>query len=95
MAWKTNRDHADLRFPGDRVVLYFSENHMGRKFGFSFSAKRAFGVSAMKGRISRLSGIPLTRQGRQRKVGRAMGCSVFFFLLAAVPAVLFAVSVGR
>ena len=43
---------------------------MGRKFGFSFSAKRALGISAAKGRISRKIGIPLTRSGRQRKIGR-------------------------
>jgi hypothetical protein len=49
---------------------------MGRKFGFSFSAKRALGISAAKGRISRATGIPLTRSGRQRKIGRATGCCV-------------------
>jgi hypothetical protein len=49
---------------------------MGRKFGVSFSAKRALGISAAKGRLSRKIGIPLTRSGRQKKIGRAMGCSV-------------------
>jgi len=49
---------------------------MGRKFGISFSAKRALGISAVKGRLSRKIGIPLSRSGRQRKMGRAMGCSV-------------------
>lgn len=49
---------------------------MARKFGVSFSAKRALGISAMKGKISRATGIPLTRQGRQRKVGKATGCLV-------------------
>ena len=51
---------------------------MGRKFGFSFSWKRAIGISAMKGKISRQIGIPLTRSGRQRKAGRALGCCVPF-----------------
>src|SRR4051812_48316832 len=46
---------------------------MGRKFGFSFSWRRASGLSAMKGRISRQIGIPLTRSGRERKVGRVVG----------------------
>jgi hypothetical protein len=46
---------------------------MGRKFGFSFSWKRALGISAAKGRISRKIGIPLTRSGRQRKAGRLLG----------------------
>ncbi|HRS71422.1 MAG TPA: hypothetical protein P5175_06180 [Anaerohalosphaeraceae bacterium] len=49
---------------------------MGRKFGFSFSWKRALGISGAKSRISRKIGIPLTRSGRQRKVGRAAGCFV-------------------
>ncbi len=49
---------------------------MGRKHGFSFSWKRAVGISAAKGRISRKVGVPLTRSGRQRKVGRAVGCCV-------------------
>jgi len=49
---------------------------MGRKYGFSFSWKRAVGISAAKGKISRAIGIPLTRQGRQRKLGRAMGCVI-------------------
>jgi len=56
---------------------------MGRKYGFSFSWKRAIGVSAMKGRISRKIGIPLTRSGRQRMVGRAAGCCVPLVFLAA------------
>jgi hypothetical protein len=49
---------------------------MGRKFGSSFSWKRAMGISAAKGRISRKIGIPLTRSGRQRKFGRMAGCFV-------------------
>ena len=49
---------------------------MGRKFGFSFSWKRAIGVSSAKGRISRKIGIPLTRSGRQRKFGRMAGCFI-------------------
>jgi hypothetical protein len=47
---------------------------MGKKYGFSFSWKRALGISAAKGRLSRQLGIPLTKSGRQRKVGRAAGC---------------------
>jgi hypothetical protein len=49
---------------------------MGRKFGFSFSWKRALGISGAKAHISRRTGIPLTRSGRQRKIGRATGCFV-------------------
>jgi hypothetical protein len=51
--------------------------------GFSFSWKRALGISGAKGRLSRKIGVPLTRSGRQRKVGRAMGCCV----VLAVPLV--------
>lgn len=49
---------------------------MGRKRGFSFSWKRAIGLSGAKNRVSRRIGIPLTRSGRQRKMGRAAGCFV-------------------
>lgn len=34
-----------------------------------FSWKRFLGISAFKARISRQIGIPLTRSGRQRKLG--------------------------
>lgn len=43
---------------------------MGRKFGFSFSRKRALGISGAKTRLSRMIEIPLTRSGRERKIGR-------------------------
>lgn len=50
---------------------------MGRRKGIpglSFSWKRATGLSAAKRKLSRQLGIPLTKQGRQRKAGVAMGC---------------------
>lgn len=40
---------------------------MGRKFGFSW--RRATGLSAAKGKLSRAIGVPLTKGGRQRKAG--------------------------
>jgi hypothetical protein len=49
---------------------------LGKKLGFSFSWKRALGISGMKNRISRKLGVPLTRSGRQRKMGRALGCAL-------------------
>ena len=52
-----------------------------RKYGFSFSWKRAIGLSAAKGKLSRKIGIPLTRVGRQRKMGRMIGCLVLLILL--------------
>ncbi len=45
---------------------------MGRKFGFSWSWRRASGLSALKGRISRKIGVPLTKSGRERKLGRLL-----------------------
>ncbi|HET6645072.1 MAG TPA: hypothetical protein VFG65_06190 [Fimbriimonadales bacterium] len=53
-----------------------------RKFGFSFSWKRALGISSMKAKLSRQLGVPLTRSGRQRKMGASLGCTVF--LVAAI-----------
>jgi hypothetical protein len=44
-----------------------------------FSWKRLTGVSRVKSRISRATGIPLTRSGRQRKIGRMVtggGCVI-------------------
>jgi hypothetical protein len=38
-----------------------------------FSWRRFLGISAFKGRISRTTGIPLTKSGRDRKVGAALG----------------------
>ena len=60
---------------------------MGKKFGFSFSWKRALGFSSAKGKLSRQLGIPLTRSGRQKKVGRALGCCVPLAFLLVVSAV--------
>ena len=40
-----------------------------------FSWKRFLGISAAKSRLSRSIGIPLTRSGRQRKLGAALGCA--------------------
>lgn len=45
-----------------------------------FSWKRALGISAAKSRVSRKIGIPLTRSGRQRKAGAAMGCMTFILI---------------
>jgi hypothetical protein len=50
-----------------RVELIIMANRGG------FSWKRAFGVTRIKRRISRATGIPLTKSGRQRKLGALMG----------------------
>jgi hypothetical protein len=44
-----------------------------------FSWRRAIGLSAAKARLSRRIGIPLTKSGRQRKLGQMVsggGCLV-------------------
>jgi hypothetical protein len=41
--------------------------------GLTFSWKRAIGVTAAKRKISRATGLPLTRQGRRSKLGKWMG----------------------
>jgi uncharacterized protein YecT (DUF1311 family) len=57
-----------------------------RTYGFSFSWRRALGISAAKGRLSRQIGIPLTKSGRERKAGRMMGPALLiaFALGAAI-----------
>ena len=40
--------------------------------GITFSLKRAVGVTKVKQKISRATGIPLTRQGLERKIGGAV-----------------------
>lgn len=42
---------------------------MGKKFGFSFSWKRAIGLSGMRSSFAQRSGIPTTKGGLQRKIG--------------------------
>jgi len=41
--------------------------------GLSFSWKRALGVSKLKSKIGRATGVPLTRSGRRSKLGRLLG----------------------
>src|ERR1700704_3695835 len=58
-----------------------------------FSWKRAVGLSAAKARLSRRIGIPLTKSGRQRKLGRLIsggGCLVVLAVLVAIPVSLVA-----
>lgn len=57
---------------------------MGRKRGIpglSWSWKRATGLSAAKGKLSRALGVPLTQSGRQRKLGRSLGCGLVLLAL--------------
>lgn len=53
-----------------------------------FSWKRFFGISAAKSRISRSIGIPLTKSGRERKIGRMVtggGCLIMAAFWIAIP----------
>ena len=45
-----------------------------------FSWKRAIGLSAAKARLSRRIGVPLTRSGRQRKIGPLVSRLLFAWL---------------
>jgi hypothetical protein len=40
--------------------------------GLSFSLKRALGITAVKQKIARKTGIPTTKQGSERKIGKAI-----------------------
>ena len=44
--------------------------------GLTFSLKRAIGVSALKQKVAKKTGLPLTKQGLERKVGGAIIRSV-------------------
>ena len=64
-----------------------------------FSWKRATGVTRAKSKVSRTTGIPLTKSGRQRKVGKAVtggGCLVPVLMLGLTlsSVVLMSLAVG-
>lgn len=41
----------------------------GKNFGFSFSWKRALGITAAKQSFARKTGIPTSKSGVERKIG--------------------------
>lgn len=45
--------------------------------GLSFSWKRAVGISGLKGKIARKTGVPTTKQGIERKIGNAIIATLF------------------
>ena len=49
-----------------------------------FSWKRFLGISQAKARLSRKIGIPLTRSGRERKLGAMLGCLVPVLVLVVI-----------
>ncbi len=49
---------------------------MGKKSllpGLSFSWKRAVGISSAKAKIAKATGVPTTKSGRQKKIGKLFG----------------------
>ena len=59
--------------------------------GLSFSWKRAVSITSAKQKLARMNGSATTRAGRQRKVGRALGCCLpllAFVALALLVALL-------
>lgn len=61
--------------------------------GLSFSWKRALGVTSAKRKIAKITGIPTTKAGRQRKIGRIVtggGCliPILVTLLAIVSLII-------
>lgn len=40
--------------------------------GLTFSLKRALGISALKQKVAKKTGLPLTKQGLERKVGASV-----------------------
>lgn len=59
-----------------------------KKYGLSFSWKRAIGLSGMRNKVARQTGIPTTRSGLERKIGRAVtggGCLLPMLLIALLP----------
>ena len=45
--------------------------------GVTFSLKRALGVTAVKQKIAKKTGLPLTKQGVERKIGGAVISAIF------------------
>jgi hypothetical protein len=50
---------------------------MGNKFGFSFSWKRAIGLSGAKQSFARKTGIPTSKGGLERKIGNELLKAIF------------------
>jgi len=48
-----------------------------KKFGFSWSWKRALGISAFKQKIAKTTGVPTSKSGMERKFGRII-LNLFF-----------------
>jgi hypothetical protein len=49
----------------------------GKKLGLSFSWKRLLGISGLRSSIAQRTGIPTTKEGIYRKIGRTIVRSIF------------------
>jgi hypothetical protein len=47
------------------------------KYGFSFSWKRLLGISGFRNSVARKTGIPTTKGGMERKLGRSFIRMIF------------------
>jgi hypothetical protein len=47
------------------------------KYGFSFSLNRLLGITQMKQKLARKTGLPTTRGGLERKIGSSL-LRIFF-----------------
>jgi hypothetical protein len=47
------------------------------KYGFSFSWKRLLGISGFRNSVARKTGIPTTKGGIERKIGRSLLRMIF------------------
>ena len=63
--------------------------------GLSFSWKRALGVTKAKRSFARMTGIPTTRSGRQRKLGKAAGCGCILPILSIMVALIIGLFILR
>mgnify|MGYP000985360440 CR=1 FL=1 len=56
--------------------------------GLSFSWKRALGITSAKRKIAKITGIPTTKSGRQRKLGRMMTGGCLLPILVGILAII-------
>jgi hypothetical protein len=65
----SSRNKTDRSLANDLLVVGASAGGFTTRTGTGFSLNRTLGISGAKARISRAIGVPLTRSGRQRKLG--------------------------
>ena len=53
------------------VQIVLNDKFMS-KFGFSFSWKRALGITSAKQKFARSTGVPTSRTGIERKIGASL-----------------------